>query len=67
MKNREFLQLLYGKVHEGALSVSYRVNGKMSTKWFKCDELDKMSAFIVKTGKNHDTSINLNPKAKPLA
>lgn len=66
MKNREFLQLLYGKVNEGALSVSYRVNGKMSTKWFKCDELDKMSAFIVKTGKNHDTSINLNPRAKAL-
>lgn len=67
MENREFLQVLYGKVNEGALSVSWRVNGKLSTKWFKFDELNEMSEFIVKAGRNHDTSINLNPRAKPLS
>lgn len=66
MENREFLQVLYGKVNQGALSVSWRVNGKLSTKWYDATELNEMSEFIVKTGRNHDTSINLNPRAKSL-
>ena len=66
MKNREFLQLLYGKLKTGALSVSYFKNKRLFTKWFSHDELDKMSDFIGKVGQSCDTYINVNPRAKPL-
>ena len=40
MENIEFLEILYGKVPEGWVGVSYIIDGKIKTKWFEVSELE---------------------------
>lgn len=66
MKNIEFLKILYGKVPEGYVGVSYIIDGKIKTKWFAVSELEDMAVFIDETGKEYNTYYGVNPRREKL-
>lgn len=55
MNTREFLDILYGKVDDGYIGISYIENGNVRTKWFHFSELDEVASYIIEEGKIHNT------------
>lgn len=66
MENIEFLKILYGKVPEGYVGVSYIIDGKIKTKWFAVSELEDMAVFIDEMGKEYNTYYGVNPRREKL-
>lgn len=67
MNTREFLDILYGKVNDGYIGISYIENGSVVTKWFHFSELDAIASYIIEEGKIHNTYYCLNPRKKRLS
>ena len=68
----DFLNALYENVEEGFLSVTCIASGdvpggnRMTTRWFKPDDLATMAGYIEVQGKKYNTYIGLNPRYKDL-
>lgn len=67
MNTREFLDILYGKVDDGYIGISYIENGNVRTKWFHSSELDASASYIIEEGKIHNTYYCVNPRKKRLS
>lgn len=67
MNTREFLNILYGKVDDGYIGISYIENGNVRTKWFHSSELDASTSYIIEEGKIHNTYYCVNPLKKRLS
>lgn len=67
MNTREFLDILYGKVDDGYIGISYIENGNVRTKWFHSSERDEVASYIIEEGKIHNTYYCVNPRKKRLS
>lgn len=67
MNTREFLGVLYEKVNDGYIGITYLDNGKAYTKWFHTSELGAAADYIVQEGKKHNTYYCVNPRIKELS
>lgn len=67
MTLNSMLETLYGKVADGALSVTHIDNSKCVTKYFGTDDLPSMAKHIQECGHSYNTYIGINPRVSALA